>query len=836
MLKKETTFFSTVRIAFVIAFIVFLITTPATRPRAQDDLQQTENQEELYRQMKLARLQHQDFACGAIDKDEEKRFNEELLKSEFNRQRLEKQGHFQTLTAETLNQNIGNIAVVEDDGTIVIPPNSFDLNGKTVQLTPNDNNSYRVQAIAFAFDSDAGARITEFTTDLQLPHTPPDDGFAQLSFSQGFSFKFYGTTYTSVFIGTNGFLTFGAGSGDPEESVSSFLSEQPRIAALWHDLDVTPSRLPSADDGIFAKQLADRLVITWKRVPVFNTQQFNTFQIVIFSDGRIILSYNGISASSALVGVSPGNNSGQPNNVDFNAPPNTPLTGAVFERFSNLLQLDIFAATRNFYKTHADDFDFIYLWTDFNYDLGGGAFAFHLGASNTVQGIGRGPFNQTARFGSAGRLQSFLNMNNIVGRYPPQPTDRGIIGLNSALSILGQEQGHRWMSFVRFNDNGAISTELLGRDNAHWSFFFNVESVLSTAEAPRSSSMEGNAWRDNGDGTFSTPSNMLIDYFTPLDLYLMGLYAPEEVPDTFVISNPTNTLFTRSTGPRAGQTVRGTRKNISINQIIQAEGPRIPDHTQSQKEFRAAFLLILRQGTTPAQSTLDKLNLFRTAWESYFKTSTLGRARLTTILITDDTQKPALQINAPAGGEVIEAGVPAVLRWQSSDNVGVKKHTIKLSTDGGLSFPTIIGKALPGSQQQFLWQVPSGLATRQARIQVTARDDVGNKTTVASNNFTISSVPRITSARINQATASKPIRFVVEGSGFITGDAVIEVNGSPFSQTFYPATGALPCGTSVKIQARGAEVTEKLPAGVEVNITVFNRRTSVRSAPFKFRR
>ena len=51
----------------------------------------------------------------------------------------------------------------------------------------------------------------------------------------GFTFPYQGQEWTSVFVNSNGNLTFGAGSTDFSESVLDLLSGPPRIAALWDD-------------------------------------------------------------------------------------------------------------------------------------------------------------------------------------------------------------------------------------------------------------------------------------------------------------------------------------------------------------------------------------------------------------------------------------------------------------------------------------------------------------------------------------------------------------------------------------------------------------------------
>src|SRR6185369_10435173 len=77
-------------------------------------------------------------------------------------------------------------------------------------------------------------------------------------------------------------------------------------------------------------------------------------------------------------------------------------------------------------------------------------------------------------------------------------------------------------------------------------------------------------------------------------------------------------------------TVSGARQNITINEVIQANGPRNPDAAASPKNFRAAFILFVRRGAQPAPDTLAKLTFFRLAWESYFAQATDYLARLET--------------------------------------------------------------------------------------------------------------------------------------------------------------------------------------------------------------
>ena len=136
------------------------------------------------------------------------------------------------LGATTTDVDIGNIAVLIDDGTLL---DAFDLDQQTVEFTPNSNGGYDVAFTTFTFDTTLG-------TDLGLS----DDGFS--SQSLGFSFPFFGTSHTSVFVNANGSGTFGAGDGDATESFTEFTTgPEVKIAPLWDDLN------PAAGGGVFFK-------------------------------------------------------------------------------------------------------------------------------------------------------------------------------------------------------------------------------------------------------------------------------------------------------------------------------------------------------------------------------------------------------------------------------------------------------------------------------------------------------------------------------------------------------------------------------------------------------
>lgn len=625
---------------------------------------------------------HQHGNFKTREPDPAQRFIEARLRHEFNKQRLAAAGEAAEPDLKTAlkSTDINDVAVIEDDGRLVIQPNSFDLTGRSVLFTPS-GNGYTVAGAASSFDTSLGTKLDLTTTPAVNPKIPSIPGVepgddAYIFQDLGFNFSFYGTSFTSAGITSNGCLVFrpagmsdtafndAAGMSGAPASLSELLKPLPRIAPFWHDLDARAVAVQGAS-GIYIRKDSDRVVITWNSVRDFpNTASDNgvhTFQATLFNDGRILFNYSsGTLISDIITGLSPGS-SDDLSAVNFFNPAAGVFTGGMAELFTASSRLDDIGTVAAFYSTHPgqDNYDFVYIFYDFNFTLPNNAFAFYASIRNSVTGIGRLSGGQeTFDFDPGGltsgstKMQGYLMMANINLDYPTYPTQR-FLGANSALSILGQEQGHRWLSRMRYP--GANTNILLGRDSAHWSYFLNIESTLSHPAARRSSSMEGSVWNDNGNGTFTSVN--LVDGFSRLDQYVMGLRPSTDVPDIFVLTNLTSTSGrTASSGPQPGITVTGTKQTVTIDQIIQQNGARNPDSTTAPKDFRAAIVLLTRAGTTPSQATLDKVTRFRLAWESYFGQSTDYKGSINTGLAALATSRVIAAVSAANYSSVLTPG------------------------------------------------------------------------------------------------------------------------------------------------------------------------------------
>ncbi|HSR53493.1 MAG TPA: hypothetical protein VLV83_21930 [Acidobacteriota bacterium] len=153
-----------------------------------------------------------------------------------------------------------------------------------------------------------------------------DDDFVEVDL--GFSFPFQGSSYDSVWVNSNGSLTFGAGDPDFSPSVSEFLNEQPRIAPLWVDLS------PNQGGLIITQRTAGSTTIAFQGVPQFNQADNNNFAVTLSDDGNISVEYGEVDASFGLAGISQGGGAADPGETDLSAAGSLSANGTAYELFT----------------------------------------------------------------------------------------------------------------------------------------------------------------------------------------------------------------------------------------------------------------------------------------------------------------------------------------------------------------------------------------------------------------------------------------------------------------------------------------------------------------------
>ncbi len=134
-------------------------------------------------------------------------------------------------------------------------------------------------------------------------------------------YAFLGNEYTSVFLNSNGTLTFEEptafpGGSDFQVSVPAFLDGPPRIAPLWADLDPSGTFGFGTPGFYFVEQGEDTLFVHGVSLSEFFASDPNYFTAEFCRDGKLDYRYGITARDSALVGVTEGRGAADPG--DFN--------------------------------------------------------------------------------------------------------------------------------------------------------------------------------------------------------------------------------------------------------------------------------------------------------------------------------------------------------------------------------------------------------------------------------------------------------------------------------------------------------------------------------------
>ncbi len=289
-----------------------------------------------------------------------------------------------------------------------------------------------------------------------------------------------------------------------------------------------------------------------------------------------------------------------------------------------------------------DKFQTITVWLTFD-DSGDLSGAFSRTVKSDVRGLGMRPMDDSARFGSNGTLRTMISMKGLGLRAGDSQEQWGA----QTLPIWAQEYAHRWGMFLTVRDarSNTVSDVLLGRDCSHFARFVETQGSV----------MDGFAWVDNHDGTFSWKERAVR--FANLDLYTMGLLHSDEVPPFFFIDQiPGYTVG--ACGPQyatmpfpTARTLSGHRVDVTIDDVVFANGHRAPSADEHEDSWREAVVVLTGLDETTdgprARALADRLNHALPWWNTWLATATRHRLHNCT-QVTADCEDPRADVSALA--------------------------------------------------------------------------------------------------------------------------------------------------------------------------------------------
>jgi len=283
----------------------------------------------------------------------------------------------------------------------------------------------------------------------------------------------------------------------------------------------------------------------------------------------------------------------------------------------------------------------------------------------------------------------------------------------------------------------------------------------------------------------------------------MGMIPKEQVPPMLLIENA---AIDKTKLPELGATISGTAKTVTIDDIIAAEGERIPNAATTQKKFNVGFVLLSRAGdsTTTATQAIETL---RSAWAGRLAEQTNGIGGISGI-----APSVSVVIDSPAEGATIVG--PDV---NASGTI--------INTSGAETGVTVNGMPATVTGNRFIVN-HAPLTLGSNTISITATDANG-LTTSATRNVTVTTGNYIRiSSNIESGTGPLDMNLRIDGSFAVTAPT-IHVTGpggaatlTPVSETEYTA----------KLTSDGAYVVTATATGPDgqvytdsVTITVMSR-------------
>ena len=531
------------------------------------------------------------------------------------------------------------------------PANLLDLAGRTLIFTPDGQGGYSRSVRALAWEEDIGEELSSDRQEIEMD----------------FPFEFSGRKWRSFFVTDKGLITFGepfpewrtpARFGTMQIIADAFLVA-PTISALYK---------PYLGGWTYVSSKPDRVVVTWRawdrsfavygRYP----KEFFRYQIALHSDGSVAFHYGpqptdpNEAFRDGIVGLFPAAVKtgllGRITNLSEPSSWPSPTQYEVF-RYPAIRDRDegVADVSCRIIKVLGNHFDFFAFNSESRFDIQetgpahGFAGYYDGNILAEVAGIGiEGDYTTPckSRLKNSWGFPVWMKAETVM--YEPYVEDEFRTPYDIGLTFFAHEIGHTWLATAYVMKNGERDWLTREPNGAHWALELHAPAPFPWRGTEDGSVMGGAYWRENPDGTFTATDGWVTKGggFSWLDLYLMGLATPDEVPDMFILRN------LRREGPCTAEAwecerfgpFAADKEIVTIEQIVSAIGPRNPPMERARKTFNIGFVYFLLPGQTPDPELLREHAEYRDQAVDHWRHVTGGRGQLTTefpdIKIADD--------------------------------------------------------------------------------------------------------------------------------------------------------------------------------------------------------
>ena len=223
-----------------------------------------------------------------------------------------------------------------------------------------------------------------------------------------------------------------------------------------------------------------------------------------------------------------------------------PTFGNGLARDDKAFELDLVA--RRFFQDFEDSYDTLAIVPEAGYTLSFAAY--HQNVRQEVRGIGETPFDNSANYGSARRLQS---AELFAGTSFTNP------------STTSHELSHQWGSYLDWSRLAGIRPA--GSVGSHDPLWTQGETLIGAVLRPwRRAEAGGGGWQV---GLTPAPAKL-----HPYTLYAMGLLPRDSVPAVDVFDDQGQFNATSVTTPDVGLPIAGTSHSVTIFNVVGMYGER----------------------------------------------------------------------------------------------------------------------------------------------------------------------------------------------------------------------------------------------------------------------
>lgn len=211
---------------------------------------------------------------------------------------------------------------------------------------------------------------------------------------------------------------------------------------------------------------------------------------------------------------------------------------------------------------------------------------------------------------------------------------------DATLSTLSlHEISHYWLAYVNRIAEKPQLTFHTENDETHWNEYVDVSTQENNVRYL--SSNGGAGWIEQVPGTFlkviaGTHTEETPRRFHPIELYLMGLLTPEQTVPLSVILPSSEELTTE------GWVAHGVREPVTVYDIIDTYGDRVPHSSVSQKDFSVAFIYLKGEDELVSSDLLQRINALSISVPERWYQATNGLSTLNGITMDVVASAPAV--------------------------------------------------------------------------------------------------------------------------------------------------------------------------------------------------